>query len=79
MHQRVRCPDCHHWTDALLVWAAGDCCPRCNAPISLGEPARPSDSEASGGNPSPWGEDRPWRTPGRLRPPRRLGDLGERR
>jgi hypothetical protein len=33
MHQRVRCPECHHWTDALLVWAAGDCCPICNAPI----------------------------------------------
>jgi hypothetical protein len=33
MHQRVRCPHCHRWTDALLVWAAGDCCPTCNAPI----------------------------------------------
>jgi hypothetical protein len=34
MHQRVRCKECHHWTDALLVWAAGDCCPSCNAPIA---------------------------------------------
>lgn len=34
MHQRVRCPHCHHWTDALLVWAAGDCCPSCNTPMS---------------------------------------------
>jgi hypothetical protein len=34
MHQRVRCPHCHHWTDALLVWAAGDCCPTCNTPIT---------------------------------------------
>ncbi|HWX86551.1 MAG TPA: hypothetical protein VNX67_00085 [Solirubrobacteraceae bacterium] len=34
MHQRVRCPKCRHWTDALLVWAAGDCCPSCNAPIA---------------------------------------------
>ena len=34
MHQRVRCPHCHHWTDALLVWAAGDCCPTCNTPIA---------------------------------------------
>lgn len=34
MHQRARCPECHHWTDALLVWAAGDCCPNCNAPIT---------------------------------------------
>lgn len=33
MRQRVRCPHCHHWTDALLVWAAGDCCPSCNAPM----------------------------------------------
>jgi hypothetical protein len=79
MHQRVRCPVCHHWTDALLVWAAGDCCPRCNAPISLGEPARPRESEAGDGDRGPWGEDRPWRAPSRLRPPRRLGDLGERR
>jgi hypothetical protein len=34
MHQRVRCPHCRHWTDALLVWAAGDCCPNCNEPIT---------------------------------------------
>ena len=34
MLQRVRCPHCHRWTDALLVWAAGDCCPTCNAPIA---------------------------------------------
>jgi hypothetical protein len=34
MNQRVRCPQCHRWTDALLVWAAGDCCPRCNAQIA---------------------------------------------
>ena len=34
MRQRVRCPHCHHWTDALLVWAAGDCCPSCNTPIA---------------------------------------------
>ncbi|HXC23564.1 MAG TPA: hypothetical protein VNU28_03175 [Solirubrobacteraceae bacterium] len=34
MNQRVRCPHCHQWTDALLVWAAGDCCPSCNAPIA---------------------------------------------
>ncbi len=33
MNQRVRCAHCHQWTDALLVWAAGDCCPSCNAPI----------------------------------------------
>jgi hypothetical protein len=38
MHQRVRCPHCHHWTDALLVWAAGDCCPNCNAPIVSASP-----------------------------------------
>lgn len=33
MNQRVRCPHCHRWTDALLVWAAGDCCPSCNTQI----------------------------------------------
>jgi hypothetical protein len=75
MHQRVRCPECHHWTDALLVWAAGDCCPRCNAPIRLGEPTRPGEAEAESGGPSPWvSEERPWRAPGRVRPGRRLGE-----
>ncbi len=34
MNQRVRCPHCHSSTDALLVWAAGDCCPSCNAQIA---------------------------------------------
>ncbi len=34
MRQRVRCKECRHWADALLVWAAGDCCPNCNAPMS---------------------------------------------
>jgi hypothetical protein len=56
MRQRVRCPHCHHWTDALLVWAAGDCCPTCNAPIAgLGEERR-DDVEGS----------RVWRGPGRI-------------
>jgi hypothetical protein len=79
MHQRVRCPECHHWTDALLVWAAGDCCPRCNAPVNLGEPTLPGEREATAGEPgrrTGWASnDRPWRTPGRIRP----GALGERR
>lgn len=45
MNQRVRCPHCHRWSDALLVWAAGDCCPSCNAQIAGfdGEPERPED------------------------------------
>jgi hypothetical protein len=34
MRQRVRCSECRHWSDALLVWAAGDSCPTCNAPIT---------------------------------------------
>jgi hypothetical protein len=34
MRQRVRCSHCHCWTDALLVWAAGDCCPACNNPLA---------------------------------------------
>lgn len=88
MHQRVRCAECHHWTDALLVWAAGDCCPRCNAPVNLDEPTYPEPThaeptlpgvrEAMPGGPgrrSGWAsDDRPWRTPGRIRPDARLGE-----
>ncbi len=55
MHQRVRCAHCHHWTDALLVWAAGDCCPSCNAPMI--ELSRTSDERS---------EERPWRSSSRL-------------
>lgn len=75
MHQRVRCPECHHWTDALLVWAAGDSCPRCNAPIDLGEPSRAGEGEASRSQLGGWGDDgRPWRAPGRVRPGQHLGE-----
>ena len=46
MNQRVRCPHCHRWTDALLVWAAGDCCPSCNAQIAgFGSDRETSDDE----------------------------------
>lgn len=46
MNQRVRCPHCHCWTDALLVWAAGDCCPSCNAQIAdLSDERDKSDDE----------------------------------
>ncbi len=46
MNQRVRCPHCHRWTDALLVWAAGDCCPSCNAQITgFGRERDESDDE----------------------------------
>jgi hypothetical protein len=31
MPELLRCPACHRWSDALLIWAAGDCCPSCNA------------------------------------------------
>jgi|HubBroStandDraft_3_1064219.scaffolds.fasta_scaffold1505975_1 hypothetical protein len=44
MRQRLRCPECHHWSDALLVWAAGDCCPQCNAPI-VASPRELEESE----------------------------------
>jgi hypothetical protein len=48
MFQRVRCPHCHHWTDALLVWAAGDCCPSCNAPMTgFSQAAQTSAEERS--------------------------------
>ena len=55
MNQRVRCPHCHQWTDALLVWAAGDCCPGCNAPI-----------EALGAKQDESSEERGVRGPGRI-------------
>jgi hypothetical protein len=74
MHQRVRCATCHHWTDALLVWAAGDCCPRCNAPLQLGETdvEQPEDQTGRQG----WhAGERPWRAPGgRFGAPGRLGE-----
>jgi hypothetical protein len=59
MHQRVRCPHCHHWTDALLVWAAGDCCPACNAPIA-GSTREVEETE----------DERPLDRPSRLLQPR---------
>jgi hypothetical protein len=52
MHQRVRCPHCHHWTDALLVWAAGDCCPSCNAPLAQPSVAEEERSQERGWRPS---------------------------
>lgn len=33
IHERLRCPNCHEWPDAMLVWASGNCCPCCNEPI----------------------------------------------
>jgi hypothetical protein len=71
MNQRVRCSHCHQWTDALLVWAARDCCPSCNAPIAgLGpEQDRPS---AAGGLHEP-GRIIGSKQPGR-RSPERLGE-----
>jgi hypothetical protein len=69
MRQRVRCPECHHWTDALLVWAAGDCCPACNAPIVGFDRV---DRTAEEGE-----DERTPRPPGRISEPR-LGRLGDR-
>jgi hypothetical protein len=50
MNQRVRCPQCRGWSDALLVWAAGDCCPSCNTQIASfrGEQEEPGDERALG-------------------------------
>jgi hypothetical protein len=59
MHQRVRCPHCHQWTDALLVWAAGDSCPSCNAQIA-----------GFGGGQDQSGDERVLREPGRITGPR---------
>lgn len=76
MHQRVRCPECHYWTDALLIWAAGDCCPRCNAPIGLGGPAdRLSGVDAPGPRGTAGrGPAGPWRPPTGLGSPSRQGE-----
>jgi len=77
MHQRVRCGACHHWTDALLVWAAGDCCPRCNEPLRLGEAASsPTPTEPGGAPQRPGGRigDRGRRPPGGLGEPSPLGE-----
>lgn len=43
LRERLRCQNCHDWSDILLVWAAGDCCPVCNSPIE-----RSSDVPARG-------------------------------
>ncbi len=72
MHQRVRCAACHHWTDALLVWAAGDCCPRCNAPMRLDEVDESSAEESARRGWRP--DERAWRAPGRFGSPNRLGE-----
>jgi hypothetical protein len=45
MPELLRCPNCHRWSDALLVWAAGDCCPSCNSGMS---PAREEHIAESG-------------------------------
>jgi hypothetical protein len=77
MRQRVRCLQCHHWTDALLVWAAGDCCPRCNAPMSESDtdPAPHTGGEEPPTETRPWrSADRPWRSPGWIVPSSRLGE-----
>jgi hypothetical protein len=80
MHQRLRCPECHHWTDALLVWAAGDCCPRCNAPIALDAPSARERGDAGPGSDLPWGAaDRPWQAPGGIRPGARHRTLDSQR
>lgn len=63
MNQRVRCPHCHHWTDALLVWAAGDCCPSCNAQIAgFGGDREKSDDESVLREPGRISGSRPGRT-----------------
>lgn len=45
MPELLRCPACHRWSDALLIWAAGDCCPSCNAEMG---PARQEHIVADG-------------------------------
>ena len=89
MHQRIRCAACHHWTDALLIWAAGDCCPHCNAPITLGEQeageqdtAEQREAESSGqaAKRAGWrAGERPRRSAGRLGDPSHRGEQWQQR
>jgi hypothetical protein len=77
MHERLRCANCHRWSDALLVWAAGDCCPHCNqamqamslakeamSPVKL-RPAEPSRAEIE---PPPFGANAERADPDRQAP-----------
>ena len=34
MSRYIRCPQCRSLAPALVVWAAGDQCPRCLAPLA---------------------------------------------
>jgi hypothetical protein len=65
IHQRVRCAHCHTWSDALLVWAAGDCCPSCNAPLGV-QPTRAMQPTRA---PDELSDKPPRRGPGRFSKP----------
>jgi len=50
---RIRCPICRSSTPAVVVWAAGDACPRCGTALTLARPsvrdapASPAEASAS--------------------------------
>lgn len=66
MNELLRCPHCHNWTDALLVWASGDCCPHCNGPIGEQQPRERSRETSERVRP-PLGLSRPQSVRGTLR------------
>lgn len=73
MPELLRCPTCHRWSDALLIWAAGDCCPSCNAEMGSAHRDRASESEHSERLRPPGGLARTQAQ--RLRPRTRVAEL----
>lgn len=45
---KIRCPVCRSNVPAVVVWAAGDVCPRCDTALNV-ERARTSDTSALDG------------------------------
>ena len=47
---KIRCPICRSPVPALVVWAAGDKCPRCSTALTLGRRSEPGhDARSRGG------------------------------
>jgi hypothetical protein len=73
MPELLRCPTCHRWSDALLIWAAGECCPSCNAKMGPAREEHIIDAEHSVRVRPPIGLSRTQEH--RLRPRGRVSDL----
>ena len=68
MSRYVRCPQCRALAPALVVWAAGDQCPRCLAPLARESRARPGPSSGPEARFSPAAAEDAGRGPRRIRP-----------